>query len=252
MRAGRLTYERGVLDETSVAADPVVQFRTWLDEAFAAGVSEPNAMTVATVDAAGRPSARVVLLRGYDERGFVFFTNYESRKGRELSGRPEAALLFFWPSLERQIRIEGSVVLLAPADSDAYFSERPRGHRLSAWASPQSRVVASRAALEQRMQAAEQRFEGHEVERPPYWGGYRVIPRSFEFWQGRRNRVHDRIVYQLQDEEELDSVPQTNVTEKRMNSGEPRESAAGGSGGIAPRLNRGVVPRIYRIERLAP
>ena len=244
MRAGRITYERGVLDETSVEADPFVQFRTWLDEAFAAGVAEPNAMTVATVDAAGRPSARVVLLRGYDERGFVFFTNYESRKGRELRGRPETALLFFWPALERQIRIEGSVVLLAAADSDAYFSERPRGHRLSAWASPQSSVVSGRAELEERMHEAERRFDGHDVERPPYWGGYRVVPRSFEFWQGRRNRVHDRIVYQLWGDKDIDYDTQAYSKEIDTNSGEPRESAAGGSGGIAP--------RIYRIERLAP
>jgi pyridoxamine 5'-phosphate oxidase len=135
------------------------------------------------------------LLRGYDERGFVFFTNYESRKGRELEHRSKTALLFFWAPLERQVRIEGSVERLDAAESDAYFAKRPRGHRLSAWASPQSAVVPERATLEARMLDMEQRFEGSDVPRPPFWGGFRVVPAAFEFWQGRRNRVHDRLAY---------------------------------------------------------
>jgi pyridoxamine 5'-phosphate oxidase len=151
-------------------------------------------MTVATADAAGRPSARIVLLRGWDERGFVFFTNYESRKGREAEANPYASLLFFWDVLEREVRIDGRIERLADAESDAYFERRPRGHRLSAWASPQSRVVPDRATLERAMDDAERRFAG-DVPRPPHWGGYRVVPDSIEFWQGRRNRVHDRLVY---------------------------------------------------------
>lgn len=196
IRDARISYRKGALDEGQAALDPFVQFAGWLDEALAsAGILEPNAMTVASVSSAGRPSARVVLLRGYDERGFVFFTNYESRKGRELDGQPVAALLFFWPQLERQIRIDGRVERLAEPDSDAYFARRPRGHRLSAWASPQSAVVPNRALLETRMLDAEQRFGDGDVPRPPYWGGYRVIADAFEFWQGRRDRVHDRLAY---------------------------------------------------------
>jgi pyridoxamine 5'-phosphate oxidase len=190
----RTSYERGSLDEAHAAADPFVQFRGWIDEALASTVKEPNAMTVATADAAGHPSARIVLLRGWDERGFVFFTNYESRKGREIDANPFASLLFFWDLLEREVRIDGRIERLSGAESDAYFERRPRGHRLSAWASPQSRTVADRATLEAAMADAETQFVG-DVPRPPYWGGYRVIPDAIEFWQGRRNRVHDRLVY---------------------------------------------------------
>ncbi len=194
----RISYEKGALDEASVARDPFVQFKLWLDEAVATdGLVEPNAVTVASVAADGQPSLRVVLLRGYDERGFVFFTNYQSRKGRELDGSGKAALLFYWGSLERQIRIEGTVARIAPGESDAYFAKRPRGHRLSAWASKQSAVVPDRAVLEAQMQAEDERFKAVEVPRPAYWGGYRVAPQAFEFWQGRRNRVHDRIAYVL-------------------------------------------------------
>jgi pyridoxamine 5'-phosphate oxidase len=192
----RINYERGTLDEGAVAADPFAQFATWLDEALATeGLIEPYAMTVASVDAQGKPDARIVLLRGFDERGFTFFTNYASRKGEELQANPHAALLFFWAALERQVRIEGSVERLSPEESDAYFAQRPRGHRLSAWASPQSRVVAGRATLEAGMRDAEERFAGVEVSRPEYWGGFRVAGERFEFWQGRRDRVHDRVVY---------------------------------------------------------
>jgi pyridoxamine 5'-phosphate oxidase len=192
----RVSYEKGRLDEGAASASPFVQFRTWIDEATGTeGLLEPNAMTVASVSTDGQPSARIVLLRGYDERGFVFFTNYESRKGRELDATRKAGLLFFWPVLERQIRIDGTVERLAADESDAYFAKRPRGHRLSAWASPQSAVVSAREWLETRMIDAEQRFEDTDIPRPPYWGGYRIVPAAFEFWQGRRNRVHDRLAY---------------------------------------------------------
>jgi pyridoxamine 5'-phosphate oxidase len=190
----RLSYERGALDAAAVDADPFKQFGTWFGEALAAELLEPYAVTAATVGIDGQPSARIVLLRGWDERGFVFFTNYESQKGHELAYTPRAALLFYWAALERQIRIEGTVERLNSGDSDTYFAQRPRGHRLSAWASRQSSVVPDRAYLEAEMSTFERTYPD-DVPRPPYWGGYRVKPNRFEFWQGRRNRVHDRIVY---------------------------------------------------------
>jgi len=183
------------LDEAALGADPFVQFRQWLEAAVAAETPEPHAMTLATCDATGRPSARIVLLRGHDERGFAFFTNYDSRKGRELAARAQAAAVFFWPALHRQIRIEGGIERLAAGESDAYFASRPRGHQISAWASPQSAELESRAALEARVREAELRFAGKEVVRPPHWGGFWLRPEAFEFWQGRLNRVHDRITY---------------------------------------------------------
>jgi pyridoxamine 5'-phosphate oxidase len=191
----RRSYDRDTLDETRAAADPLVQFKAWFDDALGAGLIEPYALTLATADERGRPAARVVLLRGWDERGFTFYTNYASRKANEIAHDPAAALLFYWDALERQVRIEGPIAKVDAAESDAYFARRPRGHQLSAWASEQSRTVPDRATLEAAMRDAERRFAGGDVPRPPHWGGYRVEPERFEFWQGRRDRVHDRLAY---------------------------------------------------------
>ncbi len=194
--SARIAYEFATLDERDVAADPLEQFATWLSAAFGIeGITEPNAMTLATVGQDSRPSARIVLLRGFDARGFTFFTNFESRKARELGANANAALVFYWGPLQRQIRIEGSVARIEGAESDAYFASRPRGSRLSAWASPQSTVVASRAELDDALAATERRFAEREVDRPAFWGGFRLVPERLEFWQGRRNRTHDRIAY---------------------------------------------------------
>ena len=191
----RREYTRAGLRETDLAPGPMDQFRRWFDEALAAGLHEPNAMTVATATADGRPSARVVLLKGFDERGFVFYTNYEGRKGRELGENPRAALIFYWGELERQVRVEGRVSRVPGEESDAYYGSRPRGSRLGAWASAQSREVESREDLEARLGGLGAEYEGREIGRPPFWGGYVVEPEVVEFWQGRENRLHDRLVY---------------------------------------------------------
>lgn len=190
----RVDYKRAALSERDAVPNPFDQFARWFDEAVAAAIPEPNAMTLATVDGAGRPAARIVLLKGIDARGLVFHTNYESRKGREIAANPHVALLFFWVELERQVRIDGTAERASAAESDAYFGARPRGSQISAWASPQSAPVPDRAWLEARVAAVEARFAS-DVPRPPYWGGVRVVPSRFEFWQGRASRLHDRLVW---------------------------------------------------------
>jgi pyridoxamine 5'-phosphate oxidase len=191
----RHDYEGEALDPATVAPDPVDQFQAWLAAARAAGVHEPEAMTVSTAGADGRPSSRYVLLRGLDERGFQFFTNYRSAKARALDERPYAALTFGWLVLHRSVRIEGPVARLPEADSDAYFAARPRAAQLGAWASPQSEVIADRAELERALAATEARFADGPVPRPPHWGGYVVAPERVELWQGRAGRLHDRVRY---------------------------------------------------------
>lgn len=187
------------LTKDSLEANPIRQFQKWYDEVRAAGVSEQDAisMTLATATKGGPPSARIVLLKSVDDNGFVFYTNYQSRKGRELDENPRACLLFYWPQVWRQVRIEGSVEKVSEAESDEYFRTRPLGSKLGAWASNQSQVVQSRETLESRFTEIEKRF-GEHVPRPPHWGGYRLKPNAIEFWQGRENRLHDRLRYRLE------------------------------------------------------
>jgi pyridoxamine 5'-phosphate oxidase len=191
----REEYTRAGLKESDADPNPIEQFRTWFEEALAANLHEPNAMTLSTATLEGRPSARVVLLKGFDERGFVFYTNYEGRKSGELEANPYCALDFYWGELERQVRIEGRAGRISDGESDAYFAGRPRGSQLGAWVSEQSRPVADRGVLERRLRELEAEYEGRVVPRPPFWGGYRVEPEIIEFWQGRENRLHDRLVY---------------------------------------------------------
>ena len=191
----RREYAQDGLCESAAHEDPLVQFDRWFSQALAAGVLEPNAMTLATVDAAGMPSARIVLLKGFDARGFVFFTNYDSHKGKELAQSPRAALVFFWPELERQVRIRGVVERVSRDESETYFHSRPSGSQLGAWASEQSTVIASRQVLEERLASLEEQYRDREVPVPPHWGGFRVAPKTIELWQGRPNRLHDRLLY---------------------------------------------------------
>ena len=217
----RREYNLTGLRRRDLEAEPIVQFNKWFDQArgtrasgrvrgffiklykklLLASGAEPldlTAMTLATADKQGRPSARVVLLKGVDQRGFIFYTNYESRKGQELAGNPQAALVFYWPNQERQVCIAGKAAKLSPEESDDYFKSRPRGSRLAAWASRQSRPVPDRAALEENWKQLDARYAGKEIPRPPNWGGYLLVPGSFEFWQGRPNRLHDRFRYSRQ------------------------------------------------------
>jgi pyridoxamine 5'-phosphate oxidase len=191
----RVDYSRGELLEANVAADPIEQFRVWFADAQAAKILEPNAMTLATVGDDGMPSGRIVLLKAFDQSGFSFFTNYSSRKAAELAARPLASLTFFWAQLERQVRIEGTVHKVSRQESEEYFQTRPVKSQLGAWVSNQSSVIGSREELETTMRQLEKRFAGKSVPTPEFWGGYRVVPRAIEFWQGRRSRLHDRLRY---------------------------------------------------------
>lgn len=192
----RKSYERAELDESASLPDPIAQFGLWLQQALDGQLPEPNAMTLATVGATGRPSTRIVLIKGFDARGIVWYTNYESRKGRELAGNPYAALQFHWVEMERVVRIEGRVEKASAEESDAYFASRPLDSRIGAWASPQSQVIASRAVLVSNAAKVGAQYLMRPP-RPPHWGGYRLVPDTFEFWQGRKSRLHDRLRYRL-------------------------------------------------------
>ena len=191
----RKDYKLAALDEQAAGSDPIVFFQKWFTEAEEAQITEINAMTLATADAAGHPHARIVLLKGLDEQCFVFFTNYDSDKGKDIDANPNVALVFFWKELERQVRIEGVIEKLPANESDIYFHSRPSGSRLGAWASPQSREITDRNILDLNYTKYEREFSEIDIPRPPHWGGYRVVPNRIEFWQGRSSRMHDRILF---------------------------------------------------------
>ncbi len=193
----RQEYAGATFDESHAHPHPFIQFGKWFDQAMQSHIPEPNAMTLSTSDAGGRPHARVVLLKALDERGFVFFTNYQSNKAKELALNPYASLVFLWLQLQRQVRVEGRVEMVSEAESEAYFLSRPRQSQLGALASPQSQIIPNRQYLEDRLWQLEKEYSGKPIERPAYWGGFRLIPERVEFWQGRQSRLHDRLLYEL-------------------------------------------------------
>jgi pyridoxamine 5'-phosphate oxidase len=191
----RKDYTLQDLNEAEVDPNPFIQFKRWFDQALLSQLAEPNAMTLATATTEGKPSARIVLLKDFDEQGFVFYTNYNSQKGQQLTENPQASLVFWWVELERQVRISGRVEKVSSNQSDEYYKSRPKSSRLGAWASNQSEVIPSREVLEQRMHDLEVKYQNQDVPRPPHWGGFRVVPSEIEFWQGRQSRLHDRLLY---------------------------------------------------------